>query len=390
MDLFRRAELNELIEHETEPCVSIYMPTHRSGRDREQDPIRLKNLLKSAESQLVEQGLRGPEARDLLEEGTRLLGDPKFWKHCSDGLAMFFAPAFYRGYRVPVSFEEALRINQRFFVHPLLPLLHTDGRFYVLALSMKHVRLYRGTKMGLDEIEVEGMPENMEEALQHEDLQTHLQHRSWGARMSGVRRPKQSLGALPGSGAVFHGQGADEDARKPDMEEFFKQVNDAVVARLHDERAPMVLACVEYEAPLYRAHNRYPVLLEAVVEGNPEQWNAVELHRRAWEAVEPHFREHQEVELGRFRRLPADRISTDLKNIAEAADRGRVEALFVPSGGNGAAGGARGAGVSPTHEMLDDIAATVLRTGGDVFATPEGQMPDPNAKAAAVFRYALP
>jgi hypothetical protein len=389
MDLFRRIELKELVEHEVEPCLSIYMPTHRNGsRDREQDPIRLKNLLRDAEIQLVDHGLRGPAAREMLEEGARLLGDPEFWKHQSDGLALFFSPQFHRRYRLPVAFEETLRLNKRFFVHPLLPLLTSDGHFYLLALSMKCVRLYRGTRMGLDELEVKGMPKNMEEAVQHEDLQTNVQHRSWGSRMSSTRRAKQSLGTISGSGVVFHGQGSDEDARKPDMEEFFKQVDDAVVARLHAEQAPLVLACVDYEAPLYRAHNHYPALLEAVVEGNPEQWSADELHRRAWEAVEPHFREYQEAELNKFRRLPADRISTDLKGIADAAQQGRVEALFVSQGGNGVAAN-RGA-VSATDEMLDDTAATVLRTGGDVFAVPGGEMPENAKQVAAVFRYALP
>jgi hypothetical protein len=389
MDLFRRVELNELVEYENELCLSIYMPAHRNGREREQDPIRLKNLLKEAESQLVDRGMRGPDARDFLAEGTRLLGDPEFWKHQSDGLALFFAPQLHRRYRAPLAFDETVRLNRRFYVRPLLPLLHSDGHFYVLALSLKSVRLYRGARLGLDEIQVEGMPSNMEEALQYEDLQSNLQHRSWGARMSGVRRPKQSLGTISGSGVVFHGQGAEEDARKPDMEVFFKMVNNAVVARLHSQRAPLVLACVDYEAPLYRQQNDYPALLETVIEGNPEQWSPTELHRRAWEAVAPHFRQSQEAELGKFLRLGTDRISTDLKIIAEAAQQGRVEALFLPSGRNGAAG-MRSAGVSPTEAMLDDTAAAVLRTGGDVFAVPSDQMPENAGEIAAVFRYAAP
>jgi hypothetical protein len=388
MDLFRRIELNELVEHETEPCLSIYMPSHRNGRDREQDPIRLKNLLREAESQLVDRGLRGPEAREFLEEGTQLLTDPEFWKHQSDGLALFFAPQFHRRYRVPLAFEEAVRLNRRFFVHPLLPLLHSDGHFYVLALSLKSVRLYRGTRQGLDELEVEGMPANMEEALQLEDMQNSLQHRAWGPRAGATRRGKQNVGGETAGGVVFHGQGADQDVHKREMVEFFKKVDDAVVRKLHAEQAPLILACVDYEAPLYRQHNHYPAFLDAVVEGNPEQWSPTELHRRAWEAVEPHFRQSQETELNKFLRLPADRISTDLKSIAEAAEQGRVEALFMPQGRNGAS--ARRAEVSPTDEMLDDTAATVLRTGGDVFAVPPGQMPENAHEAAAVFRYALP
>jgi hypothetical protein len=390
MDPFRRPELNELVEHESKPSLSIYMPTHRNGsRDREQDPIRLKNLLREAESQLVNHGLRGPEAWEFLEEGRRLLGDPEFWKHQSDGLALFFAPQFHRRYRVPIAFDEALRLNRRFYVHPLLPLLQSDGHFYVLALSLKRVRLHRGTRLGMDEIEVEGMPENLEEALQIEDMQNSLQHRAWGPRAGATRRGKQNVSGEAAGGVVFHGQGADQDVHKREMIEFFKQVDSAVVHKLHAEQAPLILACVDFEGPLYREHNHYRNLLDPMVEGSPEQWSAVELHRRAWDAVEPHFSQSQEAERNKFLRLPADRISTDLKTIAEAAEQGRVEALFLPRGNNGTAA-PRGAEVSPRDEMLDDIAATVLRTGGDVFVAPAGQMPENAAEAAAVFRYALP
>jgi len=27
-------------------CISLFMPTHRAGRETEQDPIRFKNLLR--------------------------------------------------------------------------------------------------------------------------------------------------------------------------------------------------------------------------------------------------------------------------------------------------------------------------------------------------------
>jgi hypothetical protein len=392
MDVFRRAELNDLLEHEKEPCVSILLPTHRNGRDTEQDPIRLKNLLREAENQLTNRGVRSTDAREMLAEAVDLLNDANFWRHQSDGLAMFFSPGFQRRFRLPVTLEEAVHVNRRFCLRPLLPLLLGNGHFYVLSLSMKKVRLYRGTRLGLDELELEGVADNMADALLHEDLQSNLQHRSWGTRASNVRRSKQSLGRISGSGVVFHGQGSDENAQKPDIVEFFKQIDNAVTRQLQGETAPLVLACVEYEAALYRDHNHYRNLLDEPILGNPEQWNLTELHQRAWALAEPCFLKAQEEELNKFNRLPADRISTDLKCIAEAAAQGRVEALFVPrlaANGNSGNGGARRGAVSVVEDMLDDTASTVIRTGGDVFALPPDAMPQNAREAAAVFRYAI-
>jgi hypothetical protein len=39
-------------------CISIFMPTHRLGREVQQDPIRLKNLLGEAEEHSLASDLR--------------------------------------------------------------------------------------------------------------------------------------------------------------------------------------------------------------------------------------------------------------------------------------------------------------------------------------------
>jgi len=50
MNLVSRNELKDLMERHQGPCVSIFLPTHRAGKEIQQGPIRLKNLLREAES----------------------------------------------------------------------------------------------------------------------------------------------------------------------------------------------------------------------------------------------------------------------------------------------------------------------------------------------------
>jgi hypothetical protein len=392
MDRFHRNALNELLSQEAEPCLSLFLPVHRAGRDAEQNPIRLKNMLHDAESQLIESGMRGSDVRALLADVSPFVNDTTFWRQGGDGLALYIAPGFQRFFRVPLTLEEKLHIGSKFCVQPLLPLLYSDGVFYVLSLSMKKVRFYRGTRQEIREIELPGVADNMADAVLNEDVQSHLQHRSWGARRSGVSRAKQSLGSLSGSGAVFHGQGSDEDARKAELGEFCKQIAAAVSRQLNGERSPLILACVEYEAPIYRSHNHYAELLEEFIAGNPEQLTAAELHERAWKLAEPYFRKTQEHELAKFNRLSVDRISTDMKLIAEAAEVGRVEALFIPQRNGNGQPKRKLASVdtSATHEIVEEMVAQVLRTGGDVFTVTPEMMPQDAGAVAAVFRYSLP
>jgi hypothetical protein len=89
VSLLSGAELRTLTEEYEGWCVSIFMPTHRTGVEIQQDPIRLKNLLGEVEEQLVAGGLRAPVAQELLEPAQRLLRNSLFWRHQRMGWRYF-------------------------------------------------------------------------------------------------------------------------------------------------------------------------------------------------------------------------------------------------------------------------------------------------------------
>ena len=140
MKTLSRDDLSALVEGPQQMGVSIYMPTHRTG-DTEQDPIRLKNLLREAESQLVAYGISASDAGELLEPAERLLLDSHFWQHQDDGLVIFMSHGIFRCYQLPYSFQELAVVAERFHIKPLLPLFSEDGAFYVLAVSQNQIRL---------------------------------------------------------------------------------------------------------------------------------------------------------------------------------------------------------------------------------------------------------
>jgi hypothetical protein len=104
MDILTRAELEQLMLKEQPLCVSIYLPTHRTGIETQQDPIRLKNLLREAEQLLSAQGVGTHAVQKMLEPASRLLQDSDFWQHQSDGLAIFLSCNGARHYRLPLKF----------------------------------------------------------------------------------------------------------------------------------------------------------------------------------------------------------------------------------------------------------------------------------------------
>src|SRR5690554_6614447 len=155
MDPWKPADMKPLIEQRGNWCVSLYMPTGQTGSGQQQDPLRLKNLLAEAETKLLGNGLHRSEVQTLMRSTERLLWDQEFWDNQQAGLAIFLAHDFGRVYGLPMPFEELLVIANSFHIKALLNCVGRDSRFYVLAVSKEHARIFEGNTSSLSEIEVD-------------------------------------------------------------------------------------------------------------------------------------------------------------------------------------------------------------------------------------------
>lgn len=377
MDSLTREDIKTLIETQEEWCVSLFMPTVRAGAEVQQNPIRFKNLLRKAEERLSELGVRVPDIESLLKPAQGILDNPDLWRGNSDGLALFAAPGQLKYYYLPTRFEELVLVERRFHIKPLLPLLHSDGRFFVLALSQDHVRLLEGTRYSVNAIELAQVPGSLSDALRYDEYR-------------GVMRTASGSG-----GAAVYGGG--EVEAKLDILRYFQIVDRGLRDLLAGQRVPLVLAGVDYLLPLYREASTYNYLLAEGLTGNPETLSAKDLHQRAWQIVRPYFeqtqREHREQYVGLAGREDG-RASDNLKQIIQAAHDGRVEALFVPLGvqlWGVYRAHSQNVHVHPTYQpgdqdLLDLAAARTFINNGAVYVVEPSDMPL-GKEVAAVFRY---
>jgi hypothetical protein len=388
MDIITIENLRELTEPPGGMCVSIYLPTTPIGREARQGPILLKNLLKDAEEKLAAGELRTPETKDLLALSESLMKDDEFWQHQSDGLALFLSSAGMHHYRLPQHFEELVVVNERFHIKPLLPLFTGDGYFFVLALSQNAVRLLQCTRDSFSEVELQGVPTSMEEALQFDDPERQLQYHTGSSSPGGAgKRP-----------AIFHGQGVGVDDVKPNILRYFRMVNQGLHALLHNQNAPLVLAGVEYLHPIYREANDYPHLIEQGIEGSPDRWNAQELHKQAWQIVEPLFIKSQQEARDRYQQFAGSENGkglNDLKKIIRAAMRGQVDTLFVVTDQQQWGQFDPETDSIQLHkepqaydeDLLDLAAVQTILNRGTVYALKAEEMPEPSSPIAAILRY---
>lgn len=389
MSILTVEEIKTLVEQPKGICVSIYMPTVVAGSEVRQNAIRFKNLVKQAQQKLMENGFEEDAANKFLRPMTEDIdrGD-EFWENQDKGLAIFVTEGFYRYYKVPQDLFELVVVANQFHLKPLLPLLTGEGTFYLLALSKNDVRFFEGDRYSIREVEIPNLPKSFDEAMQYDETAKARQFRIATCR-GGTSNAFQHPGA-------FHGQGAPErDKGQREYEQFFNLIDRALHEFLHDQRAPLVLACVEYLMPIYREANTYPHLVEEGITGNVKIEKLEELHAEAWAIVEPHFVRAQEDAAEYYRNLSStELISTQLEETVAAAYYGRVQQLFVPVGVQRWGRFDPMANEVQIHaeaqpgdeDLLDAAAIQTLINGGIVYAVEPQKMPD-EAAIAAVFRY---
>ncbi len=380
---FNREDLQQLLETAEPPCVSVYLPTHRSREAARQDPIRLKNLLSEGRSQLLASGFDETFADSLLGPGRRMLTDSSAWRGQRGGLAVFLSRSGLRSVRLPRPAQEMAVVGHRFHLGPLLSLLTGDGRFWLLALSQNHVRLFEATRETVRSIDAGDIPSGLNDVVGYDWEQRELQFHGGASRGGGGRRP-----------VVFHGHGGgDED--DVEVERFVRQVANAVERLIPDRRAPLVLAAVDELVATFRKVSRYPTLISEHVSGNPDADSGSDLHARAWPLVEPHFNDARSKAVARCaEQLGVGGAPCELEPLVVAASEGRVDTLFVADGTRRWGRFDSSSRTVTEHpeprpgdeDLVDRAAVDTIRHSGTVYVLPHDEMPE-LLELAGLLRY---
>jgi hypothetical protein len=375
--------LAELVSNGRPPCLSLYQPTHRSHPRNQQDPIRFRNLVKDLEVSL-RQAYPADETRRLLRPFEDLAQDREFWTHTLDGLAVMGGPDLFRVFRLQRPVAEWAVVADSFHTKPLRRFLQSVGRYQILGLSLKTIRLFEGNRDVTDEIEpAPGVARSITEALGEERTDPHATVASYG-------------GVGHGNAPMHHGHGGRKDERQIDMERFFRAVDRAVLE--HHSRPsglPLVLVALAEHHSVFRRLSHNPFLIAEGLAINPDALSMDDLRQRAWQVVEPQYQSRlatliDEYAVAKSKGLGHD----DLAEIARAVVAGRVATLLVEADRriagrlDDATGQVEPADLShpQVDDLLDDLGERVEKMGGRVLVIPAERMPAQTG-LAAILRY---
>lgn len=370
-----------LLAEREAPCLSLYQPTHRHFPDREQDPIRFRNLVKALE-QSLQQRYPNRDIAPLLAPFHALAEDIGFWKTTFDGLAVLGASGFSRVYRLQRTVPELAIVADTFHTKPLMRIVQSADRYQVLALDRQEAWLLEGNRDSLDEVPLAaGVPRSIDEAFDR-DIERERATRVYGRSGS--------------SSSVRQGTDVRQDNIDNDTEAFFRAVDRAVLE--HHSRPsglPLLLAALPEHQTRFRALSRNSQLLADGIELNPGALSIEQLRETAWQLVQPRYLARLAGLVDTFGAANAGgRGSDQLGDVARAAVAGRVATVLLEAdrqipGRLDTVGGSIVPSVleNPSvDDLLDDIGEQVLKNSGEVVLVPAERMPTKTG-VAAIYRF---
>ncbi|WP_340103362.1 baeRF7 domain-containing protein [Rhodohalobacter sp. 8-1] len=369
--------VEEIIEKDGNPLISITMPTHRVGEEIKQDPIRLKNLLTDVSDTLTDRGMKQPEIDEILKPAKELLEQPIFWSHQDSGLVVYLAKGYFNYFQLPFSVQEKAYVNTHFLITPILPMVSLDGRFNVLAISRKDARLLRCTRNEATDITPDSATTNIDdyqEVVQEKQLQFH----------SGANRDK----------TMFFGHGNREDNHRGIIEAYFRELEKDITTELKKENNPLVLVGLEDNLGYYKSINSYKRTVDDAVNANPDDMKEHDLKETGWEKIQNFFLKDMYNSLDQFTEQTSAKVSNNLSEVIESTVMGKSKNIFISM--NEDRWGHYDEDNHEVHltdepsnedvDLLNWLAVKGIETGSNVYILPRDEMPM-KSTVAAEFRF---
>lgn len=381
-----KEEFSELAKTSFNNSISIYIPTHAAGVEvkEKHDTISFKNALQQIEKQLKNGSLNAEQIKALLEPAYLLLKHETFWYELTRGLAVFIADNFFKTVKLPFAVEEELHVNKSFYLRPLVPLITSNGHFHLLAFSKNWTCFFRGDAYGMQRMEIEGLPQGMEDVI-------HFEEKSANQTFRG-----ETGGPGNGSVATPHGHGSGLADDKEYISQYLKEVDQTLMTEvLANERVPLVLAAVDYMVGIYRQVSHYKCIADTAITGNYEHSNLQELYPKALEIAAPVFKERTKKALQSYGNSLATPLTSSMpEKVIPASYFSQVSDLFVEKGLHIWGTFDQDQNQLVIHEkkeqgdecLVDRAIVNTLLNGGDVHILEKAEMPN-GAEIAAFMRF---
>ena len=383
MDNITKKDINKLINYDKEPCLSFSINTRKDAGDVKKMNIKYKNLLAKAEKMLENDwGFNPAEIKKILKKGKKLIGERTFWQHQNEGLVLFLGQNFFTYYRIPSSVKDYVHVSKYFNIIDIISEATEKEKYYILALSSKYSRFFQAGKTGIQKIDIEDMPKNIEEVDEDVVIEEESKNRSQSSVSSGQQM-------------VFHGQDIGEKKPSEKLIKYLKQINLAIKKFSKGNKKPLILICAKDLFPLYQEINSYTGILDTFISGNPDKMDSEKIQESTWEEMRGYFADSKSKLINHYNNLKnTEKTSNEVKDIVTASVFGKVEKLLLAK--NNMQPGKYVAKTnqvflsdkadSEFYDLYNFTAIKCFSAGAKIYFLEDEEMPG-NSEIAAIYRY---
>ncbi len=382
MEVIRNEDLRYLLENKNEPSVTIYLPTSAGVKDKNR--IMIKNALSKVKDQMIEKGYDAKKIAGSMAQFSELSDSLDFLNAQERGLAVFINSDGMRTFRLPHEFENDVMVDSIFHIKPLLPLLTENSAFFVLAISKNKLKLYEADRFEIKNVEIEGMPSDMQSTLQYDiDLD------------NASKLPQKSGFGQKGS-VVYHGQGIGDETEKEFTLRYCQMIEKYISPYVKGKNKPMVIAAVDYIQALYKDASSFHDITEKGISGNADMMTEDELRKKSWEIIRPLLDKFTDEAKNIYGNLSnSDKASNSISPIVKAATFSRIDTLFLSSSAEEIIGvydkdsnsvNTDNLGDKKAEDLVGLAVRQTLLNGGRIYLLDQDQMPQ-STQLAAIFRY---
>lgn len=344
----------ENIRNAEGPVLSLYQDTVRSGEDEDLGPIQFKKLVNSVEAQINEE-FEADKAKELMTKLREIQKDKVFWSHRGEGMAIFARGDAFEVVDLKEDVRNYAVVKDHMHLLPLITAEQHIKQHYILDLSRDNFRLYESNLTTVVPVKIEEVEDEFKNLYSDFDL---------------------SRGAYRSSGQSHHQYSTGEAQREIDQGKFYRYLDNELTPLLEAEKQPVLLAGVKESVSDWLNTTDSKIYVREALGKPYADFSREELKKRTKEIFYNLNKKNIKQDLESLAEAIADQeASTDLDEIKEALEAGRVDTLYIRQDWS-----------DEDADELDALIRATLKQGGsiDIVST---EAEDFDHKLAALYRY---
>ncbi len=342
LNMISPEELDRLIRHTGNPCITIICPSARTIPDTLQVPIRLKVLLRETEQRLLKEYDKAIATPLLkrLEEAIKNVDERKLL----EGFVLLVDRDISEKVDLPFEVEERVVIDRTFATREIIRANLTSLSYYVLVLSLDKAHLIEAYADRVVADHFMGFP-----ITNDYSGNSHLN------TMAGVQieQPKQ----------------------------FWNDVDKAVLGVAGQHGHVVIASVAEHSTPYLQIANK-PEIYIGHLPGNKENASAHDIVKEAWKVAYEYVKKEHAADAQKLAKAAVGMTSVDLTDIWRRVLEGRGHLLLVERDLRQPAVVENGnvqliddaTTNSAVDDLVDDIIEQQLKHGGQVRVLPNGML----------------